>query len=71
MRLPKAKDALDFALHAVASVVPAGAEIMVFGANDEGIRSAASHLEVVAEDVATVDRAPPLPRAGGTAACGD
>jgi 16S rRNA (guanine1207-N2)-methyltransferase len=55
VRLPKAKDALDFALHAVASLVPAGAEIAVFGANDEGIRSAASHLEVVAEDVATVD----------------
>ncbi len=55
VRLPKAKDALDFALHVVASVVPAGAEIMVFGANDEGIRSAASHLEAVAEDVATVD----------------
>lgn len=56
VRLPKAKDALDFALHAAASVVPFGAEIVVFGANDEGIRSADKQLAVVAEAVATVDR---------------
>lgn len=55
VRLPKAKESLDFALHAVASVVPAGAQITVFGANDEGIRSVAPHLEVVADSVATVD----------------
>lgn len=55
VRLPKAKEALDFALHAAARAVPAGAQIAVFGANDEGIRSAASHLNVVADAVATVD----------------
>jgi 16S rRNA (guanine1207-N2)-methyltransferase len=54
VRLPKAKDALDFALHAVASVMAANAPIAVFGANDEGIRSAASHLQAVADGVATV-----------------
>ena len=55
VRLPKVKDALDLALHAVASVVPTGAQIVLYGANDEGIRSAASHLEVVADAVTTVD----------------
>ncbi|MGE0699827.1 MAG: hypothetical protein AB7O57_12085, partial [Hyphomicrobiaceae bacterium] len=39
VRLPKAKGALEMALHAAAAVVPAGAVIAVFGANAEGIRS--------------------------------
>ena len=56
LRLPKAKDALDLALHAAASVVPAGAPIAVFGANDEGIRSAGARLDFVADAVMTVDR---------------
>lgn len=55
VRLPKAKSALDLALHASASVVPDRAPIILFGANDEGIRSAASRLEAVAEDVSTLD----------------
>lgn len=54
IRLPKSKDALDFALHASASVVSSGASLIVFGANDEGIRSAWPHLEAVADDVITV-----------------
>lgn len=54
LRLPKSKDALDFALHAIASVVPGGAGIVVFGANAEGIRSAWKHLEAVAEDTRTL-----------------
>lgn len=54
IRLPKSKDALDFALHAAASVVSSGASLIVFGANDEGVRSAASHLEAVADEVATL-----------------
>lgn len=56
LRLPKAKDALDLALHAAASVVPEGAPIAVFGANDEGIRSAGRRLDLVADAVMTVDR---------------
>ena len=55
LRLPKAKGALDLALHAAASVVPGGAPIILFGANDEGIRSAASRLETVADNVRTLD----------------
>ena len=55
VRLPKAKDALEFALHAAASVTAGGTPMYLFGANDEGIRSAASRLEAVAEDVRTLD----------------
>lgn len=55
VRLPKAKGALDMALHASASVVPAGAPVFLFGANDEGIRSAVSRLEAVADNVQTLD----------------
>lgn len=55
VRLPKAKDALEFALHAVASVTAGGAPIYLFGANDEGIRSAASRLNTVADGVQTLD----------------
>ncbi len=54
IRLPKVKEALDFALHAAASVVPTGAPIVIFGANDEGVRSVASHLESVAYGIETV-----------------
>jgi len=54
IRLPKAKDALDLALHAAASKVRPGGIIAVFGANAEGIRSAKGRLEVVADDVDTI-----------------
>ncbi|MFM9845953.1 MAG: methyltransferase [Hyphomicrobiaceae bacterium] len=55
VRLPKAKGALDLALHAAASAVPGGAPMVLFGANDEGIRSAGSRLAAVTEDVQTLD----------------
>lgn len=54
VRLPKAKDALEFALHAVASRLSPGAPIAVFGANAEGIRSAPSRLTLVADGVETL-----------------
>ena len=54
LRLPKAKDALEFALHAAASVLTPGAPVVLFGANDEGVRSVAGHLETVAERVTTI-----------------
>jgi 16S rRNA (guanine1207-N2)-methyltransferase len=53
IRLPKSKDALDLALHAAAGKVAPGGMIAVFGANDEGVRSASHRLEAVADDVAT------------------
>jgi 16S rRNA (guanine1207-N2)-methyltransferase len=55
VRLPKAKPALEFALHAAASVTAAGAPMFLFGTNEEGIRSASSRLETVADDVRTLD----------------
>ncbi len=55
IRLAKAKDALDLALHATSASIPPRAPIIVFGANDEGIRSAARHLEAVADDIVTLE----------------
>lgn len=54
LRLPKAKDALTFALHAAAARIPAGARIVVIGANSEGIRSAADRLAEVVDEAQTV-----------------
>lgn len=55
VRLPKSKAALDFALSAAASTLPPGAPLVLFGGNDEGIRSAAPRLAPFADDVVTVD----------------
>lgn len=54
LRMPKAKAALDLALHAVASTLPAGAPLWVYGANDEGIRSIAGRLAGLFDDVEAV-----------------
>lgn len=53
IRLPKAKDALDLALHAAAAQLPAGAPIAVFGGNAEGIRSVERRLSAVADNSGT------------------
>jgi len=53
IRLPKTKDGLAFALHAAASKTEPGGAMAVFGANDEGIRSAAQRLADVADAVET------------------
>jgi 16S rRNA (guanine1207-N2)-methyltransferase len=55
VRLPKSKGALDLALHAAASVLPARAALVLFGRNDEGIRSAVPRLAGLASDVASID----------------
>jgi 16S rRNA (guanine1207-N2)-methyltransferase len=55
VRLPKSKDALEMTLHAAAGSVPAGAPITLFGANDEGIKSAGRLLAAVCEAVEVVD----------------
>jgi 16S rRNA (guanine1207-N2)-methyltransferase len=47
VRLPKAKDELAFLLGAAATTVKPGGAIVVFGANDEGIRSVGPLLERV------------------------
>lgn len=53
IRLPKSKEALVMALHAVASKTRPGAPIVLFGANAEGIRSVAARLAQVADAVET------------------
>ena len=45
LRLPKAKDELDMAVHAAASVLEIGAPLWVYGANDEGAGSAGRVIE--------------------------
>lgn len=55
VRLPKEKASLDMALHASAALLPAGAPIVVFGTNEEGIRSAARHMQPLAADPVTLD----------------
>lgn len=54
LRLDKAKEASELALHAAAAVTVPGALILVAGANDEGIRSFAARLSVIAEEVRSI-----------------
>lgn len=55
VRLGKDRRALAMALDAAASVVVPGGTIVLFGANAEGVKSAAKSLDAVAEGVVTVD----------------
>lgn len=55
VRLGKDRRALAMALDAAAGVVAPGGAIVVFGANAEGIKSAAKALEAVADGVVTLD----------------
>ena len=45
LRLPKAKDEQEMAAHACLSVLAPGGRLIVYGGNDEGIRSAGGRLE--------------------------
>lgn len=54
LRLPKAKAALDMALHALASVLAPGAALWLYGANDEGIRSVGKRLDPLFAEADTV-----------------
>jgi 16S rRNA (guanine1207-N2)-methyltransferase len=45
LRLPKAKDEQEMAAHACLSVLQPGGRLVLYGGNDEGIRSAAHRLE--------------------------
>lgn len=54
LRLPRAKDELEMLVHAAASVLEPGGALLVYGANDEGIRSAPSRIEPVFGSVDTV-----------------
>lgn len=48
VRLPKAREEQAMTLHAVCSVLRAGAPVVLYGGNDEGIRSAAGMLAEIA-----------------------
>src|SRR5262245_25301229 len=54
LRLPKAKGEQEMAAHACLSVLIPGGRLVVYGGNDEGIRSAASMLEGLCGAVATL-----------------
>lgn len=54
LRLPKAREAFEMALQAVAAVLRPGAPLFVYGANDEGIKSAGAKVAAVYDAVATV-----------------
>lgn len=54
VRLPRAKDELEMAIHAAASVVHPHGRIWLYGAKDEGIRSAGRRLEPLLGPVATL-----------------
>jgi len=54
LRLPRAKDELEMLVHAAASVLEPGGVLLVYGANDEGIRSAPSRIEPVFGSAETV-----------------
>lgn len=54
LRMPKAKAALDMALHALASVLEPGAVLWLYGANDEGVRSVGKRLAPLFADAETV-----------------
>jgi 16S rRNA (guanine1207-N2)-methyltransferase len=54
VRLPKARDEQAMTVHAGLSVLRSGGLVVLYGGNDEGIRSAAGLLEAIAADVATL-----------------
>ena len=55
LRLPRSKEALEFALHAAASRLKPGAPLWVYGANDEGIKSAHRRIAPLFGETMTVD----------------
>ncbi len=54
LRLPKAREEQAMTLHATLSVVGARGRLVLYGGNDEGIRSAATMLEELCGAVATL-----------------
>ena len=54
VRLPKARDEQEMTAHAIFSVLAPGSRLILYGGNDEGIRSAAGMLETLAGAVETI-----------------
>jgi 16S rRNA (guanine1207-N2)-methyltransferase len=55
IRLPKGRLSLQMVLHAVVSRIRPGGDVWLYGANDEGVRSAKPLLESVLREVRTVE----------------
>ncbi|HJZ30735.1 MAG TPA: methyltransferase [Hyphomicrobiaceae bacterium] len=56
LRLAKAKDEQEMALHAALSVLGTSGRLLLYGGNDEGIRSAAAAVEELCGGVDTIAR---------------
>jgi 16S rRNA (guanine1207-N2)-methyltransferase len=54
VRLPKARDEQAMTLHATLGALAAGGRLILYGGNDEGIRSSAAMLKELAGDARTV-----------------
>jgi 16S rRNA (guanine1207-N2)-methyltransferase len=54
VRVPKARDEQAMTAHAAMSALRPGGRLVIYGGNDEGIRSAAALLEQIAADVTTL-----------------
>ena len=54
LRLPKARDEQEMATHACLSVLAPGGRLILYGGNDEGIRSAATMLQRISGPVETL-----------------
>lgn len=54
LRLPRSWQAFEMALHATLGVLDPGGRLLVYGANDEGIRSAAGRMEPLVGPVGTL-----------------
>jgi 16S rRNA (guanine1207-N2)-methyltransferase len=54
VRLPKARDEQAMTVHAALSVLAAGSRLVLYGGNDEGIRSASAMLKDICADVETL-----------------
>lgn len=55
VRLSKDKQAFEMAVHAALSVLPPGAPVVIYGANDEGIKSAPKRLAAILPGLETVE----------------
>jgi 16S rRNA (guanine1207-N2)-methyltransferase len=55
LRLPKGRESLRMVLHAAVSRIRPGGDVWLYGANDEGVRSAEPPLESVLREVRTVE----------------
>jgi 16S rRNA (guanine1207-N2)-methyltransferase len=54
VRLPKARDEQAMTMHAATSVLPDAGRLIVYGGNEEGIRSVSPMIEEIATEVTTI-----------------